>query len=117
LIVRNRSSLCFVSLLALLATSAACNTGDGAASAAPAAGAVQVRAALVTPTLGGSVLAVGDQQLELAVLENGSVLGQVYDAGGALVPVWRGGRSSRRASSPSPSTSRSTSMAGGAPPR
>ncbi len=84
--MRHHSCICFVSLLALLALGG-CNSqqAEGAASAPPATAAVQARAALVTPTLGGTVLAVGEQQLELAVLENGSVLGQVYDASGALV--------------------------------
>lgn len=58
---------------------------EEAANTPPVAASVQARAALVTPTLGGSVLAVGEQQLELAVLENGSVLGLVYDERGALV--------------------------------
>ena len=85
--MRSRSSLCFVSLLALLSLGTACNSqpGDGAASARPVAAAAEARASLLTPSLGGSVLAVGEQQVELVVLENGSVLGQVYDASGAVV--------------------------------
>jgi hypothetical protein len=87
MIVRSRWYLCFVSLLAPFSLSLGCNSqpADGAAAAPLVAAAVQARAALVTPTLGGSVLSVGEQQLELAVLENGSVLGQVYDASGAAV--------------------------------
>lgn len=85
--MRSLSSLCFVSLLALLSLSAACNSRakEDAASAPPVAAAGQARASLVTPTLGGSVVAVGDQQLELAVLENGNVSGQLYDASGGVV--------------------------------
>ncbi|MEY2934780.1 MAG: hypothetical protein RL033_5529 [Pseudomonadota bacterium] len=84
--VRRFLSLCFVSLLPSFA-SMACHSpsADVAGSSPPVAAAAAAHTALVTPTLGGSVLAVGAQQLELAVLENGSVLGQVYDASGALV--------------------------------
>jgi hypothetical protein len=86
-IVRSHSCLCFVSLLVCSALGVACNSApaDSASAGPSAAAAVQARASLVTPTLGGSVLAVGEQQVELAVLENGSVLGQVYDASGSVV--------------------------------
>ncbi|MEY4545817.1 MAG: hypothetical protein RL685_2012 [Pseudomonadota bacterium] len=86
-IVRRFLSLCFVSLLPSVATNMACHSpsADVAGSSPPASAAAAAHPALVTPTLGGSVLAVGNQQLELAVLENGGVLGQVYDSSGALV--------------------------------
>src|SRR6187455_2073084 len=57
-----------------------------AAAQGNAAGQAQLQ--LVTPTLGGNVLAVGEHQVELAVFENGQVQGMVYAAGGpALEPA------------------------------
>jgi len=76
-----------------------CNTekapaSDGSAAeakssvAASGSTAGQAQLQLVTPTLGGNVLAVGDHQVELAVFENGQVQGLVYTAGGqALEPA------------------------------
>jgi len=66
-----------------------CNSDKSSSSEVPA-GAAGVAAnleataqlSLVTPTLGGSVVRVGDQQVELAILENGLVQGLVYDARG-----------------------------------
>jgi hypothetical protein len=82
-------------LVALLAAQSGdllgCNTEKAPASDVSAAeaksnaaaqGSTAAQLQLVTPTLGGNVLAVGDHQVELAVFENGQVQGLVYTAGG-----------------------------------
>ncbi|MEO8179949.1 MAG: hypothetical protein ABI895_14035 [Deltaproteobacteria bacterium] len=88
--IRVGSWILLVSASALLG---GCNSDKSSSSEVPA-GAAGVAAnqeataqlSLVTPTLGGSVVRVGDQQAELAILENGLVQGLVYDARGkALV--------------------------------
>ena len=76
---------------------ASCNTDKAPGSEATAAvaqgsaaaeGSVAAQAQLITPTLGGSVLLVGDHQVELAVFENGQVQGLVYASGGqTLAPL------------------------------
>jgi len=101
-----RFSRCCVGFVLLVAGSvggltglASCNTdkapggeasavGTQGSSAAQGSGAAQAQLSLITPTLGGSVLVVGDHQVELAVFENGQVQGLVYTVGGqALAPL------------------------------
>jgi len=89
---RVTSSLLLVGWLSTLSAGFGCNSDKagasggtaGTASAAAKAGA-EAKLVLVAPTLGGSVLVVGEQQVELAILENGLVQGLVYDAQGKAV--------------------------------
>ena len=84
-------------LAAGLALSLGCATDktEPPASETPASGEATVNAQAegnakaeltVTPTLGGSVFAVGEYQTELAVFEDGLVKGLVFDARGQAVP-------------------------------
>jgi hypothetical protein len=62
-----------------------CNSDKAASSGAAASAELKADVKLMTPTLGGSVLAVGEQQVELAILENGLVQALVYDARGQAI--------------------------------
>ena len=81
--IRVGSWILLVSASALLG---ACNSDQGKSTEAPAGATANVaasaQASLVTPRLGGSVVAIGEHQVELAILENGLVQGRVYDARG-----------------------------------
>jgi hypothetical protein len=81
--IRIGSWIVLVSASALLG---GCNSDKDKNAEAPAGAAANVQgsaqASLVTPTLGGSVVAIGAHQVELAILENGLVQGLVYDARG-----------------------------------
>jgi hypothetical protein len=70
-----------LSLLICVSPGLACNSDKGAAASASAE--ISAKAGVsVSPTLGGSVLMVGEHPVELAVAENGFVQGLVYDAQG-----------------------------------
>src|SRR5688572_18845675 len=83
------SSLLVVGWLSALGVGFGCNSDKAASSGAAGTASAEVKAdarlELVAPTLGGSVLWVGDHQVELAILENGLVQGLVYDARGNVV--------------------------------
>jgi len=73
-----------LSLVLCVSSVVACNSDKGAAASASAE--VGGKAALsVSPTFGGSVVAVGEHPVEIAIAENGFVQGLVYDAHGKAI--------------------------------
>jgi hypothetical protein len=84
-------SFLLLSMLGALSAGFGCHSEAPGANGAAGSAAVEAKAGadaqlvLVAPTLGGSVLAVGEHQVELAILENGLVQGLVYDAHGKAV--------------------------------
>lgn len=91
-------------LLLLVGTACATDASDAQSSAANAGAAASVTATAtastnasaevnapapvpISPTLGGSVLSVGQYQVELAVFVDGGIEGLVYDAQGTAVPA------------------------------
>jgi hypothetical protein len=92
-------SILLLGVMGALAAATGCHSDPAGASGAAGSPAAETKAAgeaqagadaqlaLVAPRLGGNVLAVGEHQVELAILENGLVQGLVYDAHGQAVAV------------------------------